>query len=108
VLGSWVLWVDFDGNAPAEWSKEPIEGQVFVPPPSAIIQSSIPGHEHCYWRLDEFLTNTSKLEDRNRSLAYVLKADTSGWDRDQVLRPPHTINRKRDKPVVIKEWDLEP
>ena len=99
VLGSWVLWVDFDGNAPDSW--ETLE----IPYPSLRVQSSMPGHEHVYWKLEEFLDDIPVLEDRNRSIAYMLKADTSGWDADQILRPIHTINRKRDLPVVIKEWD---
>ena len=99
VLGSWVLWADFDGNAPASWD------ELDVPPPTLIVQSSLAGHEHCYWRLDEFVTDIAMLEDRNRSIAYTLKADTSGWDADQILRPIHTINRKRNLPVVVKEWD---
>jgi hypothetical protein len=99
VLGSWVLWVDFDGNAPESW--ETLE----IPYPSLRVQSSLPGHEHVYWKLEEFLDDIPVLEDRNRSIAYMLKADTSGWDADQILRPIHTINRKRDLPVVIKEWD---
>ena len=99
VLGSWVLWVDFDGNAPESW--ETLE----IPHPSLRVQSSMPGHEHVYWKLEEFLDDIPVLEDRNRSIAYMLKADTSGWDADQLLRPIHTLNRKRDLPVVIKEWD---
>jgi hypothetical protein len=99
VLGSWVRWVDFDGNAPDSW--ETLE----IPYPSLRVQSSLPGHEHVYWKLEEFLDDIPVLEDRNRSIAYMLKADTSGWDADQILRPIHTINRKRDLPVVIKEWD---
>ncbi len=99
VLGSWVLWVDFDGNAPESWEK------LEIPYPSLRVQSSLPGHEHVYWKLEEFLDDIPVLEDRNRSIAYMLKADTSGWDADQILRPIHTINRKRDLPVVIKEWD---
>jgi hypothetical protein len=99
VLGSWVLWVDFDGNAPESWDT------LEIPYPSLRVQSSLPGHEHVYWKLEEFLDDIPVLEDRNRSIAYMLKADTSGWDADQILRPIHTINRKRDLPVVIKEWD---
>lgn len=99
VMGSNVLWVDFDGNAPQEWGTE-------VPAPTLIVQSSIPGHEHCYWRLNSFLSDRDILEERNRALAYVLHADTSGWDADQILRPPRTVNRKRDKMVFIKEWEL--
>lgn len=99
VLGSNVLWVDYDGNAPAEWTGD-------VPKPTLIIQSSIEGHEHCYWRLDSFLSDVSVLEERNRSLAYVTHADTSGWDADQILRPPYTTNHKRNKPVLVKDWEL--
>jgi hypothetical protein len=94
-----VLWVDFDGNAPDSWDT------LEIPYPSLRVQSSMPGHEHVYWKLEEFLDDIPVLEDRNRSIAYMLKADTSGWDADQILRPIHTINRKRDLPVVIKEWD---
>lgn len=97
VLGSWTLWVDFDGNAPKEW-KGP------VPEPTLKIQSSIEGHQHCYWQLDEFLTDVSMLEDRNRAISYTLKADSSGWDADQILRPPTTTNYKRDKLVSILDW----
>jgi len=99
VLGSWVLWADFDGNAPTEW------GEIDIPRPTLIVQSSLAGHEHCYWRLNEFLTDIPTIEDRNRSIAYLLKADTSGWDADQILRPIRTVNRKRNLPVVVKEWD---
>lgn len=97
VIGSWVLWVDFDGNAP-DWSTNPFKE---VPPPTMQIQSSIPGHEHDYWKLSEFLGVPTQLEERNRSLAYLMHADTSGWDADQILRPPYTQNHKRDKPVTI-------
>lgn len=98
VLGSQYLWADFDGNAPAEW---PAAG---VPEPTLIIQSSLPGHEHCYWRLSEFLFDIEQLEERNRAIAYVLKADTSGWDADQVLRPPGTTNYKRGVQTEVKVW----
>jgi hypothetical protein len=100
VLGSWFFWVDFDGNAPEKW--EDLDIGVSIPEPSLIIQSSLPGHEHCYWQLDEFLTDISLLEERNRALAYILKADTSGWDADQILRPIHTMNYKRNLPVKVK------
>ena len=98
VLGAWVLWVDFDGNAPITW-----EG-VGVPEPTLRVQSSIPLHEHCYWQLDKFLADIPTLEDRNRAIAYTLNADTSGWDADQILRPIHTTNHKRGVPVTVKDW----
>ena len=99
VLGAWTLWVDFDGNAPVDWP------DTQVPRPTMKVQSSLPEHQHCYWALSEFLDNISVLEERNRALAYVLGADTSGWDADQILRPIHTVNHKRGLPVQIAEWD---
>jgi hypothetical protein len=99
VLGSWSLWVDFDGNAPKEWDED------IAPKPTLVVQSSIEGHEHCYWKLDKFLTDIEQLEDRNRALAYLMHADTSGWDADQILRPIRTTNQKRDMPVIVKDWE---
>lgn len=99
VLGSWMLWVDFDGNAPEEWDES------IAPHPTLIVQSSIERHEHCYWKLNQFLTDIEVLEDRNRALAYLMHADTSGWDADQILRPIRTTNHKRNMPVIIKEWE---
>lgn len=107
VLGSWTLWAELDGNAPVgEWA-----GQQFdkVPGPSYRIQSSLPGRQHCYWLLDEFVPR-EVLEPKNRALAYELQADTSGWDASQYLRPPATTNygyakadRKETYPVEILE-----
>lgn len=107
VFGSWVLWVDFDGNAPKDWST------LDVPEPTLRVQSSVEGHEHCYWALSEFLTDLSKLEDRNRAIARTLRADSSGWDANQILRPPGTMNHRRGKkegpegdfPVTVKSWE---
>lgn len=98
VLGSHVFWVDFDGNAPESVSQP-------VPEPHMKVQSSLPGHEHWYWKLGEFITDVSVIDEYNRALAYQLGADTSGWDADQLLRPIHTTNRKRNLPVVVKKWD---
>jgi hypothetical protein len=95
VIGSWVLWVDFDGNAPDDWA--PLD----VPEPTMRVRSSLEGREHVYWKLDTFLSDIDVLEDRNRAIAYILKADTSGWDADQVLRPIHTINQKNGLPVTL-------
>lgn len=105
VKGTWSLWVDLDGNAPPDWSRVP------VPEPTLIVQSSLPGHEHVYWRLSEFMeadpppNPAVNIEDQNRALSYALEADMSGWDSSQVLRPPGTINHKRNAPVQVLRWD---
>lgn len=103
-LGSNVLWVEFDGNAPVQWT--PAAGSSLseaptAPEPSLRINSSREGHEHCYWKLGELNTDIDFIENTNRALAYSLKADTSGWDINQVLRPPFTTNYKHDLPVTI-------
>ena len=62
-------------------------------------------HEAYQFFVDKFLDAIEVLEDRNRAIAYVMHADTSGWDADQILRPIWTTNHKRNLPVVIKEWE---
>ena len=55
VKGSFVLWADFDGNAPAEWPATlPQDGSPAVPPPTMRVQSSKQGNEHVYWKLNKF------------------------------------------------------
>lgn len=93
VLGASVVWVEFDGNAPTE----PHET---LPEPTLKIQSSLDQHEHWYWKLDTVL-DAASLDSINRSLAYVLSADSSGWDACQILRPPETLNHKRNRKVEL-------
>ena len=95
VLGSWVAWVDFDGNFPETWPKE------IAPVPSIEVQSSTAVKRHAYWELQEF-TSPKQIEDINRALAHALDADMSGWDANQFLRPPHSVNRKYAKPILTK------
>jgi DNA replication protein DnaC len=88
-----VVWTEFDGNAP----------DVVEPVPSVTVLSSIHGHSHTYWMLDEPVTNGRDLEEVNRAICFSMGADQSAWDSTQILRPPETYNYKRDKPVAIKE-----
>jgi KaiC/GvpD/RAD55 family RecA-like ATPase len=115
ILGSYVLWVDFDGNAPEHWGQPdtPENGSSPSPAssePSVRLQSSTPDRQHCYWVLDEFIESVPALEAMNRSLAYNLKADPSCWDATQLLRPPGTINngyaKDRDKKYEVHIVDL--
>lgn len=95
VLGSWVAWVDFDGNAPTTWPAE------IAPMPTIEIQSSTSQKRHVYWELKEFV-GPKQVQNINRALAYALGADLSGWDANQFLRPPFTVNRKYAKPITAK------
>ena len=112
VLGSNVIWAEFDG-ASEDYLKltrqngdgadgEAVSGpHSAVPGPSVRVQSSKDGHEHVYWKLDEFVTDTQWIEDKNRSITYSFRSDTRGWDVTQILRPPFTTNQKRDLPVTV-------
>lgn len=89
VLGSHVICLDFDGNAPAtdEWY-----GENDLPLPSIRIQSSSAENQHVYWILDTFVTDIPLLENMRKSVTYKSMADSSGWDAGQLLRPPYTVN----------------
>ena len=82
---------------------EPGQG---LPVPSLRITSSKARHEHVYWRLEEFCTDIEFIENINRSLAYRLKADTSGWDVGQVLRPPPPVTIRLSPPCSNQKPQL--
>lgn len=94
VKGARVFWVEFDGHLPTEKQLQDI------PDPSIRLCSSVEGHQHWYWKTDE-LIHPLDLEKINRSLAYHLGADSSGWDAGQVLRPIETNNHKRSAQVTL-------
>ena len=90
-----VAWVEFDGNEQINYRNIPI--------PTAQIQTSLSTHLHSYWRLEP--TQWTVVEDLNRRLTHHLNADSSGWDATQLLRPPGTINHKRNLPVKLVSID---
>ena len=96
ILGTNVLWTEFDGNAP----KGGVLGDK-IPHPTMRVRSSNEGHEHFYWRLDYFETDRERIENLNRAIAYTLQADSSAWDSTQILRPVSTKNHKRDRAVRL-------
>lgn len=90
-----VTWVEFDGTETFDRKDLPI--------PSAIVQTSTSTHYHCYWKVDPSAPEV--IEDVNRRITYYLGADTSGWDVTQLLRPPSTVNRKHDLPVLLAHFE---
>ena len=110
IKGSNVVWADFDGSYPDEWTtprpQAGSEAPGAVPGhPSVTVQSSTESHQHVYWKLDEFNTDLDRIQEINRAIAYTYKADSSGWDAEQILRPPFTTNHKRGLPVLISSFD---
>lgn len=94
-LGTNFVWADFDYGLPDD---EKLEN---VPAPTMIIRSSANKKQHWYWNLTFFETNPDALEKITRTLTYHLGADLSGWDYQQVLRPPETIHHKTGLQVKI-------
>lgn len=97
VAGAFCFWLEFDGNLPVDLGE--------VPNPTVIVQTSTETHQHLYWCLDQ-IVEVDRIEQVNRALAYQLGADTSGWDANQVLRPPLTLNhRKRAQAKLVVKGD---
>jgi hypothetical protein len=92
IKGAQVAWVEFDGNAP--------ESAGSLPEPTLKLRSSLEGHEHWYWKLDQILP-PEDVQKINRGLMYALGSDTSGWDAAQILRPPMTLNHKRERETAV-------
>ncbi len=88
--GTNYLWTEFDGTVPT--------GAI---EPTMRVMSSQEGHEHWYWKLDQFTTDKVLIEDLTRRIAYHYGADLSVWDYQNVLRPVDTWNHKRNKPVTL-------
>src|SRR6266542_1050948 len=89
ILASWVLWVDFDGNAVEAMVK--LEALSDLPRPSYRLSSGLSGHEHWYWVL-EAPAGPQSFEPVNRKLAYFLNGDIGCWNSNRVMRPPYTVN----------------
>lgn len=100
VKGAQVYWVDLDGNAPQDWAVFAKEKD--LPEPSLIIQSSTAERQHVYWRTE--FQNTDSIEERNRALGFTVGADASGWDANQLLRPPYTNNYGYGSAGKPKPW----
>lgn len=92
--GSHYVWIEFDGNAPSNLP----DG---IPQPSIRVRSSVKGHEHWYWRLNDFESDYRVVEQLSKQLTYTLDADKSGWDASQVLRPPGTLHHDSKRRVTL-------
>lgn len=98
-LGSNYVWCDFDGNAPVE-----LQG---IPEPTIKVQSSEPGNQHWYWKLDHFETDITVVENISQRITYQGKADLGGWNGNRVLRPPMTVHHETARMVSVLRWGSE-
>ncbi len=98
VLGSRVGWVDLD--QPYKESSNSIQ-------PNVVVASGTPGRSHLYFQLPT-LFPTETVETYNRYLCKEFGGDNSGWDANQLLRVPDTLNFKTDPPKPVKLVKLDP
>jgi len=96
VKGAYCVWSELDGKIPTEQDLASNN----IPRPSIRIQSSDPSHQHWYWLSEQWLS-VPEIEHINRRITYTLGADVSGWDANQILRPPRTRNHKRNTSVGV-------
>lgn len=98
--GTNVVWVEFDGNDPANVKD--------IPEPCIKIKSSTDKHEHWYWCLNSFIQSIDTLEDITQRLAYHLDADLGCWNANRVLRPPGTRHHESGLLTSTFRWDPRP
>lgn len=95
--GTKFIWCEFDGELPITNDS--------LPEPTIKVQSSEDGHEHWYWKLDQFETNKKAFEEISQRLTYHLNADLGCWNINRVLRPPTTIHHESNLTVKVLHWD---
>jgi hypothetical protein len=99
------LYADFDGGVTVEeaWSRIKAAG---LPMPTVTIATG--GGVHCWWRLDQPITD-AKLHGRLlKGLAAALASDeagTSGWPR--IMRLPGFVNHKYEHKPVAELVDVD-
>lgn len=98
--GTFHVWAEFDNGVP----KGSELANYGVPAPTIKIRTSDPGHEHWYWKLDQFVTDPDIIESITSRITYTFGADLSGWDCVQVLRPPKTKHHESGKEVQLLHW----
>ncbi len=99
------LFVDFDGGVTSEeaWSRIKAAG---LPMPTVTVATG--GGVHCWWRLDQPLTEPKLWSVLQKSLAESLEADvagTSGWPR--IMRLPGFVNTKYEHKPVAELVDVD-
>jgi hypothetical protein len=99
------LFADFDGGVTVEeaWSRIKTAG---LPMPTVTIVTG--GGVHCWWRLDEPLTDAKLWNTSQKRLAQALGSDpagTSGWPR--IMRLPGFKNHKYEHKPLAELVDVD-
>jgi len=91
VVGSGVVWLDYDGKGVP----------VSLIPPSIVVASGGPGKFHFYWLLDSFV-DPDTLEACNKAVAEHQREEEGTWERTRLLRVPGSLNSKYKPPADVR------
>jgi hypothetical protein len=94
-----VVWADCDGELAAQRLRQ------FGARPSLVVRSGSTHGLHAYWLLER-PTGPDVIEALNRRLAFALGADPQSVDAARILRPPATLNLKREQPAPVTLADV--
>lgn len=89
------LYADLDGTALPNDNLTP-----------SFVWETSPRRLQCGWRLTEPVS-PEKAEWLNKRLTYAIGADKSGWDLNQLLRPPGTVNHKYENHPTVRILKLD-
>lgn len=98
------LFVDFDHGVTVEeaWSRIKATG---LPMPTVTIITG--GGVHCWWRLDEPLTDAKHWSKLQKRLAQALGSDPSIHDWPRIMRLPGFVNHKYEHKPVAELADVD-
>jgi len=98
------LWVDFDDGFTPDQARMALQ-QAQLPNPTVLVNS---GHGmHCYWRLDEALSDLGQWTALQRALIGLVGSDPTIHDPPRIMRLPGFLNIKREPWVpaqLIEAW----
>lgn len=98
------LFADFDHGVTVEeaWSRIKAAG---LPMPTVTIVTG--GGVHCWWRLDQPLTDPKLWSTLQKSLALALGSDPSVHDWPRIMRLPGFVNTKYEHKPVAELVDVD-
>ncbi len=96
-----LVWADCD-------SDKAVSALQRLPEPTMLVASGSGSHRHAYWLLERRLA-PGELAAANRRIARALGADRGAvTSAAALLRPPGTVNHKRQPPAAVRLLACEP
>lgn len=104
VLLARCLFADFDGGVVVEDALSRVKAAGY-PMPTAILESG--GGVHCWWRLEQPVTDANVWHERMKAIASALGSDQSICDWPRIMRLPGFINWKHEQRPLAHLYDCD-